>query len=171
MTERRFKGESAPIAHDPILRGVDLAMDRLVREDCFTDRMLRVLDELRAEVLGVETMEAVRAHYEKAHTPTDDEREPLGPEPHMYTGFRRPASPEPQGEPTDMLAIPRPHVPFGPLSVPEHEADATYLDHAASSLEGHYEVGGSNVRATVVKLLRDTAAALRAAAKVREGER
>jgi len=72
----------------------------------------------------------------------------------------------PQGEPSDALTIPRPHVPYGPVGIPEHEADADYLDHAAASLEGHYEVGGSNVRATVVKLLRDTAAALRAASAV-----
>jgi hypothetical protein len=63
MTDR-FKGESDPIATNPILRGVDLAVDRLVRADCFTDRTLRVLDELRAEVLAAE----------QAHTPTDDER-------------------------------------------------------------------------------------------------
>lgn len=70
---------------------------------------------------------------------------------------------EPQGEPSDALTIPRPHVPFGPHGIPEREADAVYLDHAASNLEGNFEVGGSNVRATVVKLLRDTAAALSAA--------
>nr|WP_274637084.1 hypothetical protein [Microbacterium bovistercoris] len=58
-----FRGEHPPIAKDPILRGVDLAVDRLVREDCFTERTLRILDELRAEVLGVPTPEALRAHY------------------------------------------------------------------------------------------------------------
>lgn len=63
MSERRFKGESDPIATDPILRGVDLAMDRLVRQDCFTERTMRILDDLRAEVLGVETPAEVRAHY------------------------------------------------------------------------------------------------------------
>ncbi|WP_067198893.1 hypothetical protein [Microbacterium sp. XT11] len=60
----RFQGESDPIATNPILRGVDLAVDRLVRADCFTERTLRVLDELRAEVLAAE----------QAHTQTDDER-------------------------------------------------------------------------------------------------
>lgn len=68
---------------------------------------------------------------------------------------------------SETLTIPRPHVPYGPIGVPEHEADADYLDHAASNLEGRYEVGGSNVRATVVRLLRHTAAALRAAGSVR----
>ena len=59
----RYRGESEPVATNPVLRGVDLAMDRLVREDCFTERTLRVLDELRAEVLGVTTPDEVRAHY------------------------------------------------------------------------------------------------------------
>ena len=62
-----------------------------------------------------------------------------------------------------VLVIPIPHVPFGPQGVPELVADATYLDHAASNLAGKFEVGGSNVRATVVKLLRDVAFALHAA--------
>ena len=55
--------EDGPIATNPILRGVDLAMDRLVRTDTFTERTIRVLDELRAQVLGVETPEELRAHY------------------------------------------------------------------------------------------------------------
>ena len=62
----RFPGESDPIALDPVLRGVDLAVDRLVREGCFTERTLRILDDLRAEVLGVETPAEVRAHYAPA---------------------------------------------------------------------------------------------------------
>lgn len=63
MAVELYRGESEPVATNPVLRGVDLAMDRLVREDCFTERTLRVLDELRAEVLGVATPEEVRAHY------------------------------------------------------------------------------------------------------------
>lgn len=63
MPERLFAGEAEPIATDPILRGVDLAMDRLVRQDCFTERTIRILDELRAEVLGVASTSDVRAHY------------------------------------------------------------------------------------------------------------
>ena len=55
--------EAGPIATNPILRGVDLAMDRLVRTDTFTERTIRVLDALRAEVLGVTTPDEVRAHY------------------------------------------------------------------------------------------------------------
>lgn len=69
-----------------------------------------------------------------------------------------------------LLVVPIPHVPFGPAEVPELVADATYLDHAASNLEGRFEVGGSNVRATVVRLLRDTATALRAAHRSAEGQ-
>lgn len=71
-----------------------------------------------------------------------------------------------QGEPSDAVTIPRPHVPYGPVGIPEHEADAAYLEHAAGSLESHYEVGGSNVRATVVGILRDVATTLRAAGEV-----
>lgn len=62
---------------------------------------------------------------------------------------------------SDMIEIQRPHVPFGPVHVPELLADADYLEHAASNIEGGYLVGGSNVTATVIKLLRDTANALR----------
>lgn len=61
------------------------------------------------------------------------------------------------------IKIPRPHVPFGPTHMPELLADADYLDHAARSLAGGYSVGGYNVTSTVIKLLHDTATALRAA--------
>jgi hypothetical protein len=89
----------------------------------------------------------------------------------MYVLARLAEVAEPQSEPSDALTIPRPHVPFGPTGVPELVADAVYLDHAASNLEGKFEVGGSNVRATVVKLLRDTAVARRAAsADTEQGE-
>ena len=62
---------------------------------------------------------------------------------------------------TDLIPIKRPHVPWGPRDVPELLADADYLDHAARNIEGGYSVGGSNVTRTVIKLLHDTAAALR----------
>ena len=42
--------EREPIAVNPVLRGVDLALDRLIRRDCFTERTLRVIDELREEL-------------------------------------------------------------------------------------------------------------------------
>jgi len=61
----RYAGESEPIARNPVLRGVDLAMDRLVRSDCFTERTLRILDSLRAEVLGASNDAEVRASYKK----------------------------------------------------------------------------------------------------------
>lgn len=60
-----YDGESEPIARNPVLRGVDLAMDRLVRSDCFTEQTLRILDALRAEVLGVSSDAEVRAAYRK----------------------------------------------------------------------------------------------------------
>jgi hypothetical protein len=59
-----FSGESDPIATNPILRGVDLAIDRLVRHDCFTERTLSILDELRAEVAGASTPDELRANYQ-----------------------------------------------------------------------------------------------------------
>lgn len=46
--------EREPIAKNPLLRGVDLALDRLIRRDCFTDRTLRVIDELREELARAE---------------------------------------------------------------------------------------------------------------------
>ena len=42
--------EREPIALNPLLRGVDLALDRLIRRDCFSERTLRVIDELRDEI-------------------------------------------------------------------------------------------------------------------------
>lgn len=42
MSVDLYPGESEPIALDPVLRGVDLALERLVRADCFTERTLRV---------------------------------------------------------------------------------------------------------------------------------
>lgn len=61
---------------------------------------------------------------------------------------------------TRFITIPAPHVVHGPQGVPPHEADAHYMRHAASNLEGKYEVGGSGVRGAVVDLLRDVATAL-----------
>lgn len=64
---------------------------------------------------------------------------------------------------TETVSVPRPHVPYGPHGVPGELATADYLDHAARNLAGGYEVGGYNVTATVIKLLHDTATALREA--------
>lgn len=58
--------------------------------------------------------------------------------------------------------IPIPHVPHGPLGTPPLLADADYLTEAAQHIQGGYAVGGSNLTGTVVRLLHDTAAALRA---------
>lgn len=60
------------------------------------------------------------------------------------------------------ITIPRPHVPYGPHGVPEDEADANYLRDAARKLEEFYRPFGSNLRATVVLLIRDAAAAIEA---------
>lgn len=61
---------------------------------------------------------------------------------------------------SDPITIPRPHVPFGPKHMPEDEADVGYLRRAADDLEGFYKPFGSNLRATVVKLVRDAADAI-----------
>lgn len=60
----------------------------------------------------------------------------------------------------DAITIPRPHVPYGPIGVPERVADADYLREAAKHIEGGFKVGGSNLSATVIKMLRDSADAL-----------
>ena len=72
---------------------------------------------------------------------------------------------------SDTIEIPRPHVPFGPSGVSEMIADADYLDRAARNIAGGYCVGGFNVTSTVIKLLHDTAIALRAAAVPERSER
>lgn len=63
----------------------------------------------------------------------------------------------------DTITIPRPHVPFGPDHIPEREADADYLRSAVRNIK-HLERGeriwGSNLTATIIKLLLDSAAAL-----------
>ena len=58
------------------------------------------------------------------------------------------------------ISIPRPHVPHGPKGLTEDEADANYLRVAASDLDEYYKPFGSNLRATIVKLIRDTAEAI-----------
>jgi hypothetical protein len=60
----------------------------------------------------------------------------------------------------ERITIPRPRVPFGPEHLAEHEADAHYLREAARHIEGGYKVGGRNLTATVIQLLRDCADAL-----------
>lgn len=62
---------------------------------------------------------------------------------------------------TDTIVIPRPHVPFGPVNKSPNEADVDYLLSAADDLEEFYKPFGSNLRATVVKLLRDSAEAIK----------
>jgi hypothetical protein len=54
------------------------------------------------------------------------------------------------------ISIRAPHVPYGP----EHLADAQYIGSAAQHIEDGYKVGGSNLTATVVSLLREVQRAL-----------
>jgi len=60
---------------------------------------------------------------------------------------------------TDTITVRRPHVPFGPKGVPEHQADAKYLRDAAGNIE-FSRCMGSNLTATVVQLLTDAADAV-----------
>lgn len=62
----------------------------------------------------------------------------------------------------DTITIPRPVVPFGPVSKTENEATADYLLEVVKKINGKYcTVGGSNVTAAVRKLLTDAADAVR----------
>lgn len=64
---------------------------------------------------------------------------------------------------TKTITIPAPHVPYGPVGVPENEADARYLRDAIKNLKhlSHGErMWGSNLTATIIKLLGDAADAL-----------
>lgn len=57
------------------------------------------------------------------------------------------------------ITIPAPHVPHGPVGIPQGEADAMYLRRAADRIRDARPFG-SNLTATVVKLLNDAAAAV-----------
>lgn len=57
------------------------------------------------------------------------------------------------------ITVPRPTVPFGPVGVPVDQADADYLRSAAGNIE-FARCLGSNLTATVTKLLRDAADAI-----------
>lgn len=65
---------------------------------------------------------------------------------------------------SDYITIPRPTVPFGPKGVPVNVADADYLRSAAGNIEFARRLG-SNLTATVVKLLNDAADAVDPPAK------
>jgi hypothetical protein len=59
---------------------------------------------------------------------------------------------------TDTITIPAPNVPY-----PGGRTQAYFMRSAADHIEGGYPVGGRNLTATVLKLLRDAADALEAA--------
>lgn len=70
-------------------------------------------------------------------------------------------SPTERETPADTVTIPRPVVPFGPHGMSEDEGTAHYLGEVVRKIDtGFLSVGGSNVTATVRKLLLDAAAAL-----------
>lgn len=58
------------------------------------------------------------------------------------------------------ITITRPHITNGPVGVPEDTADVDYLRKAADDLERYVKPFGSTLRATIVKLIRDTAGAI-----------
>lgn len=61
------------------------------------------------------------------------------------------------------IVIPRPHVPFGPEGLSDDEADVHYLREVVKKIdEGYARVGGSNVTATIRKLISDAADAIEA---------
>lgn len=60
----------------------------------------------------------------------------------------------------DQITIPRPHVPHGPRLLAENESDVMYLRKAAKDLRDHYKPFGSNLRATIIKLIEDAADAI-----------
>lgn len=64
---------------------------------------------------------------------------------------------------TGFIAIRAPHVPYGPVGVPQWQADADYIRSAARNIDQGREAGGHNVTATVVGLLHSVADALLAA--------
>ena len=65
--------------------------------------------------------------------------------------------------PDRTVTIPAPHVPHGPKGIPEHEADADYLRHAAKNLRWA-GVLGSNLTETVAQMCEAAADALMDAA-------
>lgn len=62
------------------------------------------------------------------------------------------------------ISIPRPHVPFGPSGTSEDHADASYLREVVWKIDKGYAkgIGGSNVTATIRKLIADAADVLEA---------
>ena len=66
------------------------------------------------------------------------------------------------------ITIPRPHVPFGPDGVTAEKADADYLRNAVRIIKWRAatgrEIWGSNLPATIIKLLGDAADAIEASA-------
>lgn len=71
----------------------------------------------------------------------------------------------PAGIAVHSLVVKRPHIPHGPQGIPDTEADADFLHHAAEALRAGHPLGEANVLWAVVGLLESTAEALRVAAE------
>ncbi|NWN86997.1 MAG: hypothetical protein HLX51_00420 [Micrococcaceae bacterium] len=67
----------------------------------------------------------------------------------------------------DHIVIPRPHIPHGPKQLTADASDVQYLREAAQKIQDFYKPFGSNLRATIVKLIDDAADAIEAASKDR----
>lgn len=61
----------------------------------------------------------------------------------------------------DHITIPKPVVPYGPVGIHEDAATARYMRELVRKIDvGYTELGGSNVTATVRRMLLDVADAL-----------
>ncbi|WP_067428484.1 hypothetical protein [Nocardioides jensenii] len=69
---------------------------------------------------------------------------------------KRESAPDDRDALAEVITIPRPTVPFGPKHLTQDEADADYLRSAARNI-WDARCMGSNLTATVVKLLNDCA--------------
>lgn len=65
----------------------------------------------------------------------------------------------------DHVIIPRPHVPHGPKQLTADASDVQYLREAAQKIQDFYKPFGSNLRATIVKLIDEAADAIEANSK------
>lgn len=69
----------------------------------------------------------------------------------------------------DHVVITRPHVPHGPKQLTADASDVQYLREAAQKIQDFYKPFGSNLRATIVKLIDDAADAIEANSKDQHG--
>ena len=123
-----------------------------LHEGCAEVSYADLVAERDAALAAVERVRAVAEAYDQQ----PDERELCGAAAQGIR-FALDGAPEPE-----RLSIPIPNVPFGPEGVAPTIATASYLIEVVKKIDsGYANVGGSNVTATLRKLLVDTAEALR----------